>query len=144
MSANPQYPRTRYGPPDWIDLSSRGQREKLSAGAIKGFLNIVERWRVRDEDARALLGGLSNGAYYQYKREPNRVLDEDRLRRIGYLVGIFKALNILYSEALADQWMQLPNKNRLFAGSTPLDYLVRGGLPAFINLRRLLDARRGG
>lgn len=144
MSANPHYPRTRYGPPEWIDLSSRSQREKLSAGAIKGFLNIVDRWRVRDEDARALLGGVSNGAYYQYKREPNRVLDEDKLRRIAYLVGIFKALNILYSEALADQWMQLPNQNRLFAGSTPLDYLVRGGLPAFINLRRLLDARRGG
>ena len=40
--------------------------------------------------------------------------------------------------------MQLPNKNRLFEGRTPLEYLIRGGLPAFMHLRRLLDARRGG
>lgn len=66
------------------------------------------------------------------------------LRRVSYLVGIFKALNILYSEELADRWMQLPNKNRIFGGDTPLAYLIRGGLPAFQTVRRLLDARRGG
>jgi len=71
-------------------------------------------------------------------------LDEDRLRRISYLVGIFKALNILYSEDLADQWMQRPNKNRIFGGMTPVNYLIRGGIPAFATVRKLLDARRGG
>ena len=74
----------------------------------------------------------------------DRVLDEDRLRRISYLVGIFKALSILYSDELADRWMQLPNKNRIFGGMTPHAYLMQGGLPAFATLRRLLDARRGG
>ena len=95
MSVNLAYPRTRYGPPEWIDLSERAQRERLSSGAVKAFLNIVARWRIRDEDARHLLGGISNGAYYQWKRQPERLLDEDTLRRISYLVGIFKALNIL-------------------------------------------------
>jgi hypothetical protein len=40
--------------------------------------------------------------------------------------------------------MTLPNRNRIFGGTTPLEYLIRGGLPAFQTVRRLLDARRGG
>jgi hypothetical protein len=104
----------------------------------------MERWDVRDEDARALLGGVSNGPFYEMKRNPDRVLDVDRLTRVSYLVGIFKALNILYSEALADRWPQLPNTNPMFAGRTPLASMTTGGIPAMVAVRRLLDARRAG
>ncbi|MDQ1408575.1 MAG: hypothetical protein QOJ41_310, partial [Acidobacteriaceae bacterium] len=58
--------------------------------------------------------------------------------------GIFKALNILYSKKLADRWMQLPNENSMFAGDTPLSYITKGGLPAMLRVRQLLDSRRGG
>jgi hypothetical protein len=78
------------------------------------------------------------------KKQPERTLDADTLTRISYLVGIFKALNILYSEALADAWMQRPNSNRIFGGQAPLAYLIKGGLPAMQIVRRLVDARRGG
>jgi hypothetical protein len=64
--------------------------------------------------------------------------------RASYLVGIFKALNILYSEKLADAWVQRPNTNRIFGGQTPLAFMIKGGLPAIQIVRRLLDARRGG
>ena len=137
-----RYPQTRFDPSLLVDLSDRDERTRLSAGALTGFLNIMAHWRVRDEDARHLLGGVSNGTFYAMKKEPERLLDEDRLRRISYLIGIFKALNILYGEVLADRWMQLPNRNRIFGGLTPLAYLIRGGLPAFETVRRLLDARR--
>jgi hypothetical protein len=59
-------------------------------------------------------------------------------------VGIFKALNILHGQELADEWIRLPNANRIFSGSTPLDYMIKGGVPAMQTVRRLLDARRGG
>lgn len=140
----PAYPATRHeaGPP--ADLTDRAVRERLSAPALKAFFNIMARWRVRDQDARALLGGVTNGPYYEMKRAPDRLLDTDRLARISLLVGIFKALHVLYSEDLADRWIQLPNANRIFAGSTPLQYMMRGGLPALQTVRRLLDARRAG
>jgi hypothetical protein len=139
-----RYPATRHDPTPLIDLSRRAERERLSPAAVRGFLNIMARWRVRDEDARQLLGGIASSTLHLMKNDPDRLLDEDKLRRISYLVGIFKALNILYGESLADRWMQMPNKNRIFAGSTPLAYLISGGLPAFDTVRRLLDARRGG
>ena len=138
------YPSTRYEPAPLVDLNSRAERERLSGSALKAFFNIKERWSVRDEDARALLGGVSNGPYYRWKRAPARLLDADILTRISYLVGIFKALNILYGEKLADEWVRLANSNRLFSGLAPLAYMVQGGIPALQSVRRLLDARRGG
>jgi len=138
------YPRSRHLPPAPADLTDRDTRARLSGPAIRAFFNIMARWQVKDQDARVLLGGVTNGPYYELKRHPDRVLDTDRLTRVSLLVGIFKALNILYSEALADAWVQRPNSNRLFAGTTPLAYMMRGGLPAMITVRRLLDARRAG
>jgi uncharacterized protein (DUF2384 family) len=144
MALAPHYPATRYEPSPLVDLSSKAERERLSASAIKAFFNIMQTWGVRDEDARALLGGVSNGQFYEMKKQPQRTLDADTLTRVSYLVGIFKALNILYSEKLADAWMQRPNTNRVFGGQAPLAYLIKGGLPAMDIVRRLLDARRGG
>lgn len=144
MALAPRYPTSRYEPSPLIDLTARSERERLSRSAIKAFLNIMAKWGVRDEDARALLGGMSNGPFYEMKKNPNRILDTDTLTRLSYLIGIFKALNILYSKALADAWIQRPNANRIFGGQTPLAYMIKGGLPAMQVVRRLLDARRGG
>jgi hypothetical protein len=100
---------------------------------------------VRDEDARVLLGGISNGPFYEMKKAPGgRVLDPDRLLRISHLIGIFKALNIIYSRKLADAWVRLPNSNRIFAGRAPLAFMMSAGVPAIQTVHRLLDARRGG
>lgn len=144
MAVHAEYPATRYEPSPIIDLTSRSERERLSPSAVRAFFNIVGRWDVRDEDAKVLLGGMSNGPYYDMKKNPDRLLDADRLLRISYLIGIFKALNILYSKKLADAWVRLPNSNRIFGGETPLAYMMQGGLLAMQTVRRLLDARRGG
>lgn len=144
MALHAEYPATRYEPSPLVDLTTKAERERLSPSAVRGFFRIIARWGVRDEDARVLLGGMSNGPYYEMKKSPDRVLDTDRLLRISYLIGIFKALNILYSRKLADAWVQRPNTNRIFGGQTALAYMIKGGLPAMQTVRRLLDARRGG
>lgn len=144
MAQPDRYPATRFrldAPPD---LTSKTERERLSGPALKAFFNIMGRWKVRDDHARALLGGVTNGPFYEWKRNPERTLDTDRLTRISYLIGIFKALNILHGKAIADEWVHLPNSNPIFAGATPLAYMMRGGLPAMLTVRRLLDARRAG
>lgn len=138
------YPATMYAPPALPDLSREEERRRLSPAALRAFFNIVKHWGIRDEDARQLLRGISTGAYYELKKKPERVLDQDRLQRISYLIGIFKALNILYGTRLADRWVQLANTNPLFTGRTPLTYMLQGGTPAMEVVRRLLDARRGG
>jgi hypothetical protein len=127
------------------NLSDAATRERLSPAGIKAFFRIAQRWAVKDTDARNLLGGISSGSFYALKKEPaRRTLDQDALTRISLLIGIFKALNILYSPRLADAWMTLPNTNPIFRGATPLAYILRLGQPGMVEVRQLLDARRGG
>jgi hypothetical protein len=131
------------------DLSSRAVQEKLSPVAIRAFFRLASHWKLRDEDARGLIGGISNGSFYQLKRSAAKTadaktLDQDKLTRVSLLVGIFKALNILYGTKLADAWVQLPNSNPVFGGQTPLAYMLKGGMPSMLRVRQLLDARRGG
>lgn len=127
-----------------VELSKKENRERLSPAAVKGLFRIAAHWKLRDEDTRTLLGGMSNGAFYALKNQHVKTLDEDQLTRISLLIGIFKALNILYSQKLADAWIGLPNANAMFGGDSPLNYVKKGGIPALIRVRQLLDARRGG
>ncbi len=145
MSAIPfAHPASRFEPTALVDLNSKAERERLSRSALRGFFRIVARWKLRDEDARELLGGVSSSAYYAWKKNPDRVLEVDRITRISYLIGIYKALHILYGDKLADEWVKLPNSNAIFAGRTPLACMMAGGLLAMQTVRKLLDARRGG
>lgn len=139
----PVYPRTAVAAHTPPALGAREARERLSPAALRGFFSVMATWQVRDEDARQLLGGVSRATFYEMKRAPDRVCSVDELTRISYLIGIFKALNVLHGQELADRWMQLPNTNRLFNGATPLQFVVDGGIPALDQVRRLLDARRG-
>lgn len=145
MTALPlQYPATRHQVDVPTDLGTAAARQRLSAPALTAFFSIMARWKVRDEDARALLGGVTNGPFYEMKRRPDRVLEVDRLTRVSYLIGIFKALNILHGRAIADEWVHLANRHPIFGGTTPLAFMIQGGLPALQTVRRLLDARRAG
>ncbi|WP_020652109.1 antitoxin Xre/MbcA/ParS toxin-binding domain-containing protein [Massilia niastensis] len=144
MSLAYSYPKSRFEPAVLVDLNSKSERERLSHAALKGFFKLAAAWQLRDDDARELLGGLSSSSYYDWKKNPDRLLEVDRITRISYLLGIYKALHILYGDKLADEWVQLPNTNAIFAGRTPLATMLGGGLVAMQTVRRLLDARRGG
>lgn len=138
-----QQPLTGFQAEIAADLSTRESQERLSPAAAAAFFKMAAAWHLRDESARQLLGGVSNGVFYRMKGAGKKLLDQDKLTRVSLLLGIFKALNILYSRELADQWMTLPNANPMFAGATPLAYVIRGGMPAMVRVRQLLDARRG-
>ncbi len=127
--------------PDFTDSATR---EKLSPAAIEAALKIVEKWELKNEDAMVLLGGISNGRYYELKRSHKGVLTQDELTRVSLLIGIFKALNILFSEKLANQWVSRPNSYRMFNNAPPLSFLMEAGIPGMLAVRRLLDSRRSG
>jgi len=138
------YPKTAYHPANPVDLSLKEERERLSHAALKGFFRLAAAWKLRDEDARELLGGLSSSTFYEWKKNPDRVLEVDRITRISYLLGIYKSLHIIYGEKLADEWIALSNRNVIFGGRSPLTYMISGGMLAMQTVRQLLDARRGG
>jgi len=125
-------------------LNDSGTREKLSPAAIEAVLKIAEKWDLRNADTMRLLGGISNGRYYALKKSHKSVLTQDELTRVSLLIGIFKALNILFSEKLANRWVSRSNSNPMFNNAPPLVLLIEGGMPGMLAVRRLLDSRRGG
>ncbi len=125
------------------DLSRIETRERLSQSAVDGFFAIMEQWDLKGEQSRALLGGIPRSTLHKYKTAAG-TRSQDELMRISYIVGIYKALHILFSDELADEWMKRPNDNPLFGGSTPLEYAVKTGIPGLQQVRRHLDAARGG
>src|ERR1700758_4030818 len=96
------------------DLADPATRHRLSAPAIAAFFAIVDKWQLRNEDAMTLLGGASNGRYFELKKNRKGLLSQDELTRISLLIGIFKALNILFNRKLADQWITRSNSNSMF------------------------------
>jgi uncharacterized protein (DUF2384 family) len=125
------------------DLNDPATRRRLSPAAMEAFFTIAEKWELKNEDAMALLGGISNGRYYALKKTRKGTLTQDELTRVSLLIGIFKALNILFSAKLANQWISRPNSNPMFRDAAPLAVL-KSGMPEMLNVRRLLDSRRGG
>ena len=138
------FPQLGFSSEAAVDLSDKEVQTRLSRAGVPAFFKMAELWQLKDEPARLLLGGVSNGFFYQVKRGHKKTLDQDKLTRISLLIGIFKALNILYSRKLADGWIHLANSNPMFQGDSPLNYMLKGGVPAMMRVRQLLDARRGG
>jgi hypothetical protein len=127
------------------DLTDAAERERLSAAAIKGFLNIAQRWNLTEVQARALLGGIASSTYHAWKSDPKRTkLTQDTLTRISLVVGIYKALQIYFSPPWADRWMILGNRGPLFSGQSPIEFVIRRGQPGMVEVRRMLDSWRGG
>jgi hypothetical protein len=128
-------------------ISPREQLDAPEAGrvALKFFFNLMERWGCSAEQQRTLLGGVGNTTFYKYKHLPNIRLPNDTLERISYLMGIHKALSIIFSNSRerAYTWVSSPNTAAPFNGQTALDYMLAGRVVDIADVRRYLDGVRG-
>jgi hypothetical protein len=127
------------------NLSDPNTRERLTPAAVQGTLRLSEIWRLTSTEACALLGDVSERTWFRMKKgEWSGALSQDTLTRVSALVGIFKGLRLLFSEPLSDEWIRLPNRGPLYGGRRPLDVLIEGGIPKMLEVRRHIDALRGG
>jgi uncharacterized protein (DUF2384 family) len=109
--------------------------------AMLGFFRIMELWGASNSDARRILGSPPLRTFYEWKAGRVRRLPEDTVRRIGYVAGIYKALQILYSDAAqADAWVRRPNRH--FGDQTPLERMAAGDITDLATVRAYLDAAR--
>lgn len=115
--------------------------EAPSRQALVGFFRIMDLWGVGNAEARRLLGSPPQRTFFEWKGGRARRLPEDVLRRIGYVAGIYKALQIIYSDpALADGWVRRPN--RFFGEQTPLERMAAGDVTDLAAVRAYVDAAR--
>lgn len=109
--------------------------------ALRGFFLIMDAWGIGAEDARILLGSPAERTYYAWRKGNVVRVPSDTLRRIGYVAGIYKALQIVYSDArLADDWIR--RRNKAFGDQTPLERMRGGDVTDLAAVRNYLDAAR--
>ena len=110
--------------------------------ALEGFFSIIGHWGADNDIARRILGAPPERTFYAWKKGKGVRLSEDTLRRIGYVAGIWKALQIVYSNAdQADGWVNRPNS--YFGGQTPLQRMAAGDVTDLAAVRAYIDAARG-
>lgn len=124
------------------DLTDPATVQRLSRGLPAGIRMLEALGLGREQQAWLL--GLSTRSLQRAGVGEGPELNQDQLTRLSLVVGIYKALHILYDGATADGWLKRPNRRHPFDGKTPLEYMRQGGIPAMYEVRRLLDADRSG
>ena len=124
-----------------VDPRSRDSRERLARLLVELFAH----WQLSAADRAALLGlsAQSRSTVSRYRRGEPLADSADLLARAGHLLGIHKALRILFPQDrdLAYRWVSTPN--RRFGGATPLEMMKRYGYEGILAVRRYLDFERG-
>jgi Protein of unknown function (DUF2384) len=128
------------GPQTFADESDR---ERLSAVALKAFLALTKAWDLSNAEASALLG-VSPSTLDRMKRGYRPTLSQDQLTRVSALVGVYKGLHLLFADETADEWARRSNRGPLFGRETPIQAMIEGGIPRMLEVRRYVDAVRGG
>jgi hypothetical protein len=122
------------------DLHARGSRERLARMVV----SLLDHWNLSPNDQAVLLGlsTQSRSTVARYRRGEPLADSADLLARAGHLLGIHKALRIVFphDRDLAYRWVSTPNRR---FGTSPLDVMKRHGYEGILAVRRYLDFERG-
>ncbi|MDP1724510.1 MAG: MbcA/ParS/Xre antitoxin family protein [Alphaproteobacteria bacterium] len=118
--------------------------QDLVGPALRGFFNITHLWALTTLEERKILGDPPRSTFFQWKKNKNGHLTRDTLERISYILGIYKALQILLPDPiLSDQWIKRPNFAQPFNGQSALERMLSGNVADLYLVRKYLDAQRG-
>jgi uncharacterized protein (DUF2384 family) len=128
--------------PSRVDDDPSAISDEGGAAMARASVNLFRKWGLTDAEACTLLGGISPSKYAKWKRGEIGRLGVDLKTRLSLLMGIHKALRILFTENdRAYAWVSTPNSD--FEEQRPLDIMLRGSLMDLYAARQYLDAARG-
>ena len=108
---------------------------------FRAALNLFAKWGVTDEQA-AMLTDMPVRSFRRLKAEGPGRISRDGLARLSNLMGIHKALRIIFQEPQRGyDWIKAPNA--VFDGASALSVMLGGELTDIMRVRRYLDAERG-
>lgn len=126
------------------NLFDAGTRRRLSAPGFRAFLGVADALGLSVRQRRIVLGDIADSTYYKWRGGGVAELAADTLTRISLVLGIFKALRLLFADdAAALRWLRSANEDLPFAGRSPQDFMLEGPQDNLFAVRRYLDAWRG-
>lgn len=119
--------------------------DRTPTSSVPAVLTALRLWKLTQAEMATLLAvGRSTLRRWQTNAPCDQDLDPNTLERFSYILGIWKALQILFpDEALADEWVRRPNTAPMFGGARPLDRMLQGQVLDLYAVRRYLDGWRG-
>src|SRR5690554_645138 len=124
---------------DTVILEREAEKGRV---ALKGFFGIAEEWGCTTDEKIALLGGVSRTTLYKYAKLPRVKLPRDTLERISLILGIYKALQVLYpTHERANRRVRLPTTELPFAGKSAMEFMCQGSMRHLMLTRQYLDRK---
>ncbi len=123
--------------------NAQGEHDKNRV-AIEAFFNLVEKWGIEGvSNKRKLLGQPTESLFYKWQRGEVANVPHDTIMRISYLMGIHKALKMLFSgnNERSYAWVKKPSKD--FGGQSAYERMLAGEITDLAYVRQYLDAMRG-
>lgn len=105
-------------------------------------VTLLQKWNLSEEQQLALLGidAHDGAALAGYPSGVWALPDRpDVLRRIALLLGIHRALRLLFPENEELRFSWVCRRNVAFGGVAPIDVMLRDGADGIRNVRSLLD-----
>jgi hypothetical protein len=116
--------------------------DKEAIAMFRAALNLFGKWGLNDEQAAILLD-LPIRTFRRWKSGDTGRIDRDGKARLSNLMGIHKALRIIFQEPQRGYaWIKAANE--AFDGRSALAIMLGGDLTDLMRVRRYLDAERGG
>ena len=134
-SGVPAFPQT---------FADESDRKRLTPTAIRAMKRVAEHWNLKGHEASALLGVSPSTWDRMSAAKWDSSLSQDQLTRVSAIVGVFKGLHLLFADSMAERWVRLRNRGALFENHTPIEAMIEGGIPVMLDVRRHVDALRGG
>ena len=125
-------------------FSTRADRDRLTAPALKAYWRDAQNWRLDNEEAARLLD-VSDSTWSRIKVGSwSGTLGQDQLTRVSAVVGMYEGLRRHFADDMAIRWPRLRNRASPFCGLSALEAMIDGGIPLMIDARRHVDAMRNG
>jgi len=114
----------------------------IAESGLRSFEIIADRWHLSPRERESVLG-MPRSTYARARANPQRAhLDQNALERLSHVLGIYKALHILFSDAdRADTWIDRPSSD--FGGRPARERLTSGLVADLAFVRHYLDVARG-
>ena len=125
-------------------LVSEAERERVSGSVLEALIRLADLWHLTNSEAARLFGFTLRTWLRVKARDWHGSLSQDQITRASLLLGIFEALEIVFSQLIARDWGKLPNAEDEFGGKRPVDVMFQGGIPAMMVVRQYVDALREG
>ena len=115
--------------------------EKEAQAMQRAIINLFERWKLTENEAATLLGGINPRTFHRCKKGEYGRTSIDLNARMSNLMGIHKALRLLFKDAVQGyEWIR--RSNQVFSNHSALNIMLNGDFTDLMRIRHYLDAQR--